>query len=147
MTDTGTLELNRMNGILMALNTAFSERYHSLAQYILNARPYLRPGEERILQRISEISEYDGDEAERLAEVIESLGGVPQVGTYHHFIAELNYLTIGHQRDFLMDTLGSQLAAYESSMELAKDCIPARNAFNCLCQALQTHIEALKHAR
>ena len=132
------------DAILGILTRAFVHRYHSLAQYILDAGPYVRADDEPLLRRIREIAAYDHAAAERLADVIEELDGIPQAPPYQHEFAELNYLSLTYLKDFLREQLAEQLADYERGLPRLGGCALARNAVHSVCQALRAQISELR---
>jgi len=127
-----------------ALNAAFANRYHSVAQYLLDAYPYVRPQDQDLLRRIQAIAEYDRRESERLSDLIEDLDGVPYVPPIAHEVAEWNYLALTHLAVNLADTLAKQLAQYETLLPAVADVPVARRAMNDVCEALRKQIESLR---
>jgi bacterioferritin (cytochrome b1) len=128
---------------IRALNNAFVQRFHSLAQYILDSGIYVTEGDARFLEQLRGIAAYDLTEAGRIAEVIEQLDGIPQVTPYDHGVAELNYLSSSYLRTVLIDALSAQCARYQVDLGLVKECAPAFQAFVDLCQALTRQIAVL----
>lgn len=127
-----------------ALNAAFANRYHSVAQYVLDAYPYVRPQDQELLRRVQAIAEYDHREAERLSDLIENLEGVPFVPPIRHEVAEWNYLALPHLAGELADTLAEQLAQYEALAPEVADVAVARKALNDVCESLRKQIESLR---
>jgi bacterioferritin (cytochrome b1) len=137
MTELNTLEHANQERILDALNRAFSERHSSLAQYILDAQPYITPNDEGTLECIRAIAEFDRIEADRIADAIDSLGGIPQISTHEAVTAELNYLALGYLRKVLIEELHKQLDAYKTDIPLMQDNPIAREALTNLEQGLR----------
>lgn len=129
---------------IAALNAVFVHRYHSVAQYILDANPYVRPQDQDLLRRIQAIAEYDKVQAERLTDLIEQLDGVPSVSPFDHEVAEWNYLSLTHLAQQLMTVLSRRLAEYEKLLAALEDVPLARNALRDTCEALRKQIETLK---
>ncbi len=129
---------------IAALNAAFARRYHSVAQYILNADPYVSPEDKDLLRRIQAIAEYDHQEAERLSDIIEDLDGVPFVPPFDHEVAEWNYLALPHLAANLADALRTQLKQCEKSMPSVEAVPVARKALLDVSAALRKQIESLK---
>jgi len=128
------------------LNIAFGDRYHSIAQYLLDAHPYARENERDLLARIRQIADYDRLEAERLATIIEELDGIPQVHVFDHAIVEFNYLSLTFLRQILVDRLQNQLETYETAMASIHGLESAARAMTRLCKALRDQIALLKTA-
>lgn len=127
-----------------ALNAAFTQRYHSLAAYILSAQPFVEPGQESLLRVIREIAEYDRIEAEDIAETIETIGGIAQVVPYHHDVAELNYLSLTFLRNVLVQSLRKQLAGYEKRLAATAPIPLAHKCLSDLCDQMRRQIEKLR---
>jgi bacterioferritin (cytochrome b1) len=139
-----TLTRAEKEAVLDVLNMAFTHRFHSVADYILNANPYVAESEQAALHQVEAIAQSDREAAERLADVIEGLEGIPQVSPFHHDIATLNYLSIHHLKNVLRESLASQLAAYEQRLRVVVQCRPAYEAMLDLCDQLRSQIDALR---
>ena len=63
---------------IQALNAAYTFGHDSLAAYLLDARPYVRPGQEGALEAVRAIARADREEAATLSAQIEKLDGVAQ---------------------------------------------------------------------
>ncbi len=137
-------QMQNRDRIIEHLNTAFAQKYHSMAQYVLGANPYVKPGDDVILREIRAIAQFDREEAERLAEAIENLNGIPQIGMYSPGVADLNYLELRHLLGVLVEIMETQLAQYESFLAEAQDLPPARQAFEYLAQATRQQVQKLK---
>jgi bacterioferritin (cytochrome b1) len=129
--------------ILDALNQAFAKKYNSLAQYILDAEPYVEPGGEAALAQIRGIAASDRAMADRLAEVIERLEGIPQVGTYDPLVADLNYLALDYLTGVLAGDLERQVIEYETGLSASRSEPGAQALFETLCGATREQIEKL----
>jgi len=125
------------------LNEAFSRRYNSIAQYLLDARPHVRQGEEPLLHCIKEIAAADRAAADHLAETIEALDGIPQVVPYPHDVAELNYLSLAYLREALMRTLRDEIAAYTPRLAAIQAYPLACDTMCALVQTLQRQLTKL----
>lgn len=130
--------------VLDALNQAFSQKYLSLAHYILEAQPYVREGEEPLLSALAVTAAEDKRLADRLAEIIQELEGIPQIATYSPDVANLNYLALGYLAGLLIQTLEEQLVHYQQSLELARETKPAWEAFEELCRVTGGQLERLR---
>jgi bacterioferritin (cytochrome b1) len=133
---------SRDNAIAI-LNDAFADRFHSWAEYILEAGPYVGEEDAALRRTVERIAKADRAAAERLAHVIEGLDGIPQVPAYPHRIAELNYLSLDFLRNVLREELTRQLKTYERQLPLLHNCAAARNVLYPICQTLRTHIAEL----
>ena len=129
--------------ILNILNRAFADRFHSLAEYILEAGPYIRDEDAALCRAIQRMAEYDRTVAERLADVIEELDGIPQVPAYKHAFTEMNYLSLHFLKNVLREELCKHLAAYERQLPFLDNCAAARNVLYSMCQALRGQIAEL----
>lgn len=125
------------------LNEAFSRRYNSVAQYLLDARPHVTQGEESLLHCIEEIAAADRAQADHLAEIIEALDGIPQVVPYPHEVAELNYLSLAYLREALMGSIRDEIAAYTPRLAAVQSYPPACDALSTLVQTLQQQLTKL----
>lgn len=126
-----------------ALNEAFADRYHSLARYVLDSEPYVSDEDKPIVAQMQKIADFDAAEARRLADVIDQLGGIPQVAPLAQPITELNYTSIAFLRQFLRDALGQQIARYEARLAEINGTPAARDALQQLCRDLSTRISEL----
>jgi bacterioferritin (cytochrome b1) len=129
---------------LAALNAAFCHKYHSMAQYVLDARPYVRPGQERMLSEIAEIAAEERAAADRLAETIEKLEGIPQVGIFNPEVANFNYLSLDHLLGVLTRSLEEQLARDEAARPLLEDLPASRRAMEELCKTTRNQLSRLR---
>lgn len=123
------------DAILEALNDCFTQRYHSAAGYMLEAGSYLGAGDGDLRRAIEEIAAWDQAKAEELADVIESLDGIPQVRPYSHKLAELNYLSLRYMGGVLVRLLEEQ------SHDCAKAAVLAKRLF---CPAAHETLASLK---
>jgi len=122
---------------IAALNEAFAHKFHSLAQYIAQARPYVRPGQEAALREIEAIAAEDARQAESLAEAIEALEGIPHAGLHAASVAELNYLSLDYLLRVLIEAREKDLRQYETlAAELAAE-LAADGASGALFTALR----------
>jgi len=110
--------------ILTALNVAFSAKYYSLAQYALDASPYVRPGEDKLLYEIKLVAACDRRLADQLALAIEQLEGVPQLSVIDESVACLNYLSLRYVSGVLLLGLEKQLALFDEGLALVRDVDP-----------------------
>lgn len=130
--------------VLEALNQAFSRKYHSMAQYILDAHPYVPAGREASLREIEAIAASDRIQADRLAEIIEQLEAIPQVATFHQDVANLNYLSLDYLQKYLVQTMEKQLAGDEQSQKLCEETTIAKEIFGELTTTTRGQLERLK---
>ena len=110
--------MNALSEQLEVLDTVFQQRYHSLARYLIDARPYVPSGCEGILDCMKGIARFDLAAAERAAEVIEKLEGIPQVNPYTQQVAEMNYLDIRFCARRLLEKLQDEFRYYDASLRL-----------------------------
>lgn len=110
--------MNALSEQLEVLDTVFQQRYHSLARYLIDARPYVPSGCEGILDSMKGIARFDLATAERAAEVIEKLEGIPQVNPYSQQVAEMNYLDIRFCARRLLEKLQDELRYCDASLRL-----------------------------
>ncbi len=137
------LTIEAPQAVLDALNRVFMDRYHSTAEYILEASPYIGPEDQRALQRIQAVAAFDRAESVRLTALIESLGAVPHAGPYSRRLAELNYLAIDYLRRYLADQLLEQVADYTALLPSVQKCTEARDAIASLIANLQEFAHTL----
>ena len=141
-----TTSIARNDQALEILSRAFMHRFHSLAEYMLAAGAYVRAEDRPLVEQIRSIAAFDREEAERLADVIESLDGIPQAPPYFHGIAEFNYLSIRFLKDKLAESLSTELAQYERALPLLHSHAAARNALYRLCGKLRSQIAMLSQS-
>ncbi|WP_319588760.1 hypothetical protein [uncultured Desulfobulbus sp.] len=127
-----------------ALNVAFSHKYHSMAQYILEAGPYVRPEDGAGMREIELIAAEDKALADHLADVIERLEGIPQVGLFNPDVANLNYLSLEYLLGVLIRSLEDQLAQYEASLPQVQSVPLASQTLEALCAATRGRLERLR---
>jgi bacterioferritin (cytochrome b1) len=107
--------------ILTTLNAAFSAKYYSLAQYALDASPYVRPGEENLLREIKLVAACDRRLADQLSQVIEDLEGVPQLSVIDSSLAHLNYLSLQYISGVLLQGLRKQQVLFDDGLAMVRD--------------------------
>jgi bacterioferritin (cytochrome b1) len=129
--------------ILETLNSAFADRFHSMAAYILQSSSFVEKGRESEQKIIERIAASDAEIALRLADVIEELDGIPQVPAYNHRLAELNYLSLDFVKNELRSELSRQLERCENALPFLEGCAAARNAIYFAAETLRRHIEDL----
>lgn len=142
----GTRDMTDHQQLVEALNAAFSQKYHSLAQYILEARPYVPAGQTAAHELLAAIAAEDLAFADRIADAIEKIEGVPQLAIFSPEVANLNYLALDYLLQVLLKSLRGQLADYERFTVLAADAAPVRHLFTALAQATRRQIERLEDA-
>ena len=126
-----------------ALNQAFSERYHSLARYVLHSGVFISDADRPLLAIIEEIATYDAEQAERLSDLIEHAGGIPQVVPIDRKITELNYLNLPYMGEFLRESLCGQAARYDVLLSEAASLPEASKALAELRQTLLEQADRL----
>jgi len=141
---TDSMTLSERAEIVAVLNAAFSKRYHSLAQYIAEAKPYVPKGQEALQITIRQIAAEDRAEAERIADVIEGLEEIPQVEPYDPDIAKMNYLSIVYLKKILMAELEKELPWLEKMAEKAAFHPTARNALQSLARKRRSQIARMR---
>ncbi len=130
--------------VLSVLNTAFWHRYCSLADYMLEAGPYVADDDTMLLDEFRSIAAFDADEVPRLAALIEELDGIPHVPPYHHDIAEMNYLSLRYLKTILEKSLARQVAEYERRMPDVSGSPKAFTAMTEIEAALRGQIARLQ---
>jgi len=141
------LVLNNMTALeqaLAALNAALRDKYHSMAQYVLEAGPYVRPGQEAVLGELRTMADADRALADRLAEAMERLEGIPQPGTPDPEVANLNYLSLNYLLGYLKDSVEKQLSRYENDLPLLRDFPAAGEVFDRLLAATRAQAARLR---
>lgn len=133
--------------LIDALNSAFSRKYHSLAHYIIEARPYIPAGMDGLTAAIQDAAHEDQRLADRLAEVIETYEGVPQLAIFDPEVASLNYLALDYLAGVLRKSLEQQLAEYEHSQSMAADFPKAKEVFAALVETTRAQIARLDGAK
>lgn len=133
--------------LIDALNSAFSRKYHSLARYIIDARPYVPAGMEGLTAAINDAAAEDQRFADRLAETIETYEGVPQLAIFDPEVASLNYLALDYLAGVLRQSLEKQLAEYEQSQALTAGFPKAKEVFDALVETTRAQIERLGAAK
>ncbi len=136
--------MNLCPQLLDALNNAFSRKYHSLAQYVLDANPYVPAGRESALEALRAVAAEDQQFADRFAGVIGELEGVAQLAIFNPDVASLNYLSIDYLLVYLVKDLQGQLADTQRATALTGECEPARQAFAALAEATQNQLARLQ---
>ena len=129
--------------ILAILNCAFADRFHSMAAYILESGAYASGNDEALRRTIAKIAEYDRETAQRIADTIEDLEGIPQAPAYRHIFAEMNYLSLDYLKTTLREELTRQRETYERQLPQIHNCAAARNILFSLSQALRDQIASL----
>lgn len=130
--------------VVALLNAVFTDRFHSLAAYILEAKPYVQESDAELVQRIRQIAEYDRAEATRLAEIIESMEGIPQVmAPYPHDIAEFNYLALPYLKNELARKLQLQADQYDRHMPKLQRFDDARQIVERISKDLRNQADEL----
>ena len=110
--------------LIEALNEAFSCKYHSVAQYLIDAHPYVAAGGEAILRAIEAVAAADRDGSQQLARAIEQLESVPQLVTIDASLTSLNYLAVDYVLAVLIEKKVEELAQNERLALLAESWPP-----------------------
>lgn len=129
--------------ILAILNRAFADRFHSMAAYILESGAYVSGNDEALHRTIAQTAEYDRETAQRIADVIEDLEGIPQAPAYRHIFAEMNYLSLDYLKTTLREELIRQRETCERQLPQVQTCAAARNILFSVSQALRDQIARL----
>lgn len=130
--------------LLEALNAAFADKFQSMARYILDADPYARPEDAGLLREIGAMADEDQRQADRLAQLIERMEGIPQVGVYDPNVANLNFLALDYLAGVLAGIYEKQLARYEQSRAACAEEPRARAIFEELCDSTRARLERLR---
>jgi bacterioferritin (cytochrome b1) len=130
--------------IIDALNDVFTRMVYSMAEYVLEAKPYLRPGQEGWLIEIGKIAASDKAMTDHVARAIQQMEGIPQLGTYDPEVANLNYLSMDFLIKALIDELEKNLAMAQRGVELSREAPPALEVFELLRNATQDHLKSLR---
>jgi hypothetical protein len=84
----------------------------------MDARPYVQPGCEDIFDCMKTIASFDVAAAEKAAEIIEELEGIPQVDPYTENVAEMNYLDVRFCSERLLQKLKDEYGFYDSNLRM-----------------------------
>jgi hypothetical protein len=128
---------------LTVLNAAFARSFRSLAQYILDANPFVREEDHVLMASIRDIAQADQELAETFARIIEQLDGIPYIPTHDHSFAEFNYLSIRFLADRLIKESANELAYYEPTLPAINKCSIVNQAMSRLCDSLRSRIKVL----
>ncbi|MCE5229360.1 hypothetical protein LLG95_07160 [bacterium] len=133
--------------LLDALNIAFAQKYHSMAQYVLDAEPYIKAGQERLLPVIGDLAAMDHEAMRLLAEAIESREGIAQPGVMDPQFSTLNYLDLDYLANALYETLERQKSYYEGMRQRFGSDPDAQSVFAMLCSTTTEQLSRLRAAR
>jgi bacterioferritin (cytochrome b1) len=78
--------------IIDALNDALRVKFHSLAGYALDSRPYATRADLPLVTALERVAAEDKALARELARLIEALDGIPQSGVPDPLVSEIAYL-------------------------------------------------------
>ena len=132
-----------MDEALATLNAAFSERSKSIADYILQSEPCVARNERPLLEQVQRVADFDHSEAERLARVIDELGGIPRNQPVPPEVADMNYMSIAYLHRVLWGKLRQQLKRYERRLPEVEAVPDAGQALFSLCNNLRKQIAEL----
>lgn len=130
-----------------ALNIAFAQKYHSMAQFVLDAEPYVKPGREGLLAAIRDVAGMDQRAAGQIAEAIEQLEGIAQPGTGDPSLAAYHYLDLDFLAATLADALEQQKSYYGAMRQRFGSGQDAEAIFSLLGSVTEEQISRLQKAR
>jgi hypothetical protein len=118
-----------------ALIRLFTLQHHSLPQYLLHASPYVRPGDEQILQTLREVASRQKTASRRIAETILSRRGQLPNSTYPMRYTDTHYLDLRFLLGRLIDDQRLVVKEIERlAAALAHDPVPYALAQGILAQ-------------
>lgn len=85
------------------LNRLLSHKTDSLFGYIIEASPWVAPGDEPLYARLCEIARAQREQALDLVETIESIDGVASPLGHDIGAADVNYIDLRHMLGFLIE--------------------------------------------
>lgn len=129
------------------LGQVYNWKFHSLADYIAQADPYVDPGAERLLLEVQVIAVEDKSFAARLGRTIEAFGESPHAPAYESYVAELNYLSIKYLAGRLAAELEKQLVYLRQSLDLCHCKLAAVQVIRDLIQVTESQLTRLKAAQ
>lgn len=132
--------------LIDALNAAFEQKYHSMAQYVVGAEPFVAPGREKLLAVIRDIARMDQGAAAQLGQAIEDLGGIAQAGTLDPQLSAYNYLDLDFLANALLDTLDRQRNYYLGMRQRFGGDPDADLSFAMLCSVTTEQLSRLRAA-
>lgn len=97
------------------LQEAFDNKHNSLAQYIIDAEPYIGDEKQIIFDKIKSIAQVDANECVQISELIQAYDSVPKVNPHPHFVSDLNYLSIDYLSKVLCQELTKEKLQYEEA--------------------------------
>lgn len=132
--------------LIDALNSAFEQKYHSMAQYVVDAEAFVRPGREKLLSVIGDLAAMDKNAAQQLAKAIEDLGGIAQPGTLDPVLSAYNFLDLDFLANALLDTLQRQKDYYLGMRQRFGGDPEADMTFAMLCSVTTEQLSRLRAA-
>lgn len=132
--------------LIDALNSAFEQQYHSMAQYVVGAEPFVPPGREKLLVVIGDLAAMDKNAAEQIAKAIEDLGGIAQPGTMDPALSAYNFLDLDFLANALLDTLERQKDYYQGMRQRFGGDPEAEMTFALLCSVTTEQLSRLRAA-
>jgi hypothetical protein len=120
-----------------ALRRLFTLQYRSLPQFLLRASPYVRPGDERIVEALRDVVAQQESAGRRIADTILSERGQLPNSTYPMHYANLHYLDL---RFLLTRLVGEQRLVVEEVERLAAGLKHDRFAIELAHEILEQEI-------
>ena len=128
------------------LNRLFSWKHNSLAAYIAEARPFVKPEQTALMEAVRQCAEEDRMQTEFLSRTIEEMGEVPRIAAHDPMVSELNYLAIDFLGKVLVSDLRRQAGEIEAALGEGGEDADARSAVREILAAIQTQIRRLENA-
>jgi len=123
----------------------------SLAQYLAQSWPWVRPDQQRIKEFIQRVAEEERQASERLAELIDRRDGVPVPGTFPDDYSELHYVSadvaLARLCEYLRDSIKElerdleQLADDSEAAELIKEILKQKRSQLAEAEQLSTPLK------
>jgi len=103
--------------LVARLNDLFTRSYYSAAGYVFESQPFTVDGDQEILTSLRDVRRQERSHARMLAQIVESLGRVPEPGAFPYWHRDLNYLTVPYITGFVTEALRDDVARYEAALE------------------------------
>ncbi len=102
------------------LNRVLHGTVNSVVQYIPTSTPYVPPGYEDKLEELVRLRDEEAVTAQRLADAINELDGVPKVGVFPYWDIDLNYLDLRFMARFGAKHLAGVIEELETHLNVAR---------------------------
>ena len=110
--------------VLDGLHEMFSRSFQGAAEQILASQPYETDADAPLMAALQELRQREHGHALALAVLIDGCGAVAKAGAFAYWHLDINYLSVPHAANFVVDALADDLAKLAALLERCPDDAP-----------------------